>query len=626
MRIHPNTCAYFLLIPQILLLSSDTRGSTLSDVFARVESRFDHFQSVIHEPEARVAAISAVDKEIDAVMQLPHSLHNAMASISVLPPEILSRIFHFISLDSLSPLECSTTQDLGWIIATHVCRLWRQVAMGDSLLWARIWGVPTNGELVSEMLARARDAPLEIEINLDGASDPKILILFPPHLSHTRELRLRGLDIRHLDSVRDICSQEAPSLEHFEVEVSLNYPTITFRRELDGTTLFKARAPKLRTISLFHIFIPWSFIPRGQLTQLEIYFAYEVLNSDSPLHDDLNQLIDLLANCPDLEILVLDSCLPFQPTHFPYGQIIHLPLLSRLRLCGSGYRITNLLKMLKLPSSTTLQLYCNSENDPHHNHTLLLPVVSAHLQSAVPIEFKGLSVTIRGRDSWLRVSASPSLSKSRICRFQNFESDMEDQFVLSFDGSIRKGLIERVCKMLPISSLEFISISAIDVYGPANWAELFKHCVEVSTIQANGRGTSSLVRALTSQKPPKQDSGDVTLAQSAESTAPPAHTPIFPKLTSLLLKNLDFGETESPGILFDVVQNGLRQRKVAYGTPLKMLCIDDCAINTKRAEALEKHVEKLLWDGEERDAFVDMHDSELLSEVRLEVILDGIVV
>ena len=399
------------------------------------------------------------------------------------------------------------TQDLGLIAATHVCRLLRQVAMDDSSLWARISGAPANGELVSEMLARARNAPLDIDIDFEGASDPEVLLLFPPHLSHTRELYLRGLDMRHLDGVRDICSQEVPALDRFEVEVSLNYPTITFRRELDGTTLFKGRAPKLRTISLFHIFIPWSFIPRGQLTQLEIYFSDEVLTSDAPLHADFNQLIDLLANCPELEVLVLESCLYSQPTHFSYGQTIHLPLLSRLRLGGSSSRVTNLLKMLKLPSSTTLQLYCSSENKSTRNHDLILPVVSAQLQSAVPIEFKGLSVTIGGMDNWLRVTASTSPPKSRICQSQDFESDMEDDFVLSFDGLVRKGLIERVCKMLPISSLEFLSISSIDVdgivVGPVNWVELFKRCVEVTTMQAIGGGTSSLVRALTSPKSSK---------------------------------------------------------------------------------------------------------------------------
>ena len=601
-----------------------------SDVFARVESRFNHFQSVIHDPRARVAAVSAVDDEINAVMQLLHSLRNAMAPISLLPPEVLSRIFHFLSLKD-RPFGYSRTRILGWIIVTHVCRLWRQVAIGDSSLWTEIFCVPTNRELVSEILDRSRNAPLDIFINLDGAPDPKVLLLFPPHLSHTRELRLSMLDLRHLDSVQGICSQEGPALEHFEVEVSLNYRTLTLR-ELDGTTLFKGRAPKLRTISLFYLFIPWSFIPRGQLTKLEIYHDDEILASDVGLRGDLNQLIDLLANCPQLEVLVLESCLYPQPTHFSYGRTIHLPLLSRLRLGGSTSRVTNLLKMLKLPSSTTLQLYCSSENESTHNHNLLLPVVSAHLQSAVPIVFKGLSVSIRDMNRWLRVTASTSLPESRICQSQDFEIDVEDDFVLSFDGSAMKSLVEQICKLLPISSLEFLSVRA-DIYdtvvGPVNWVELFKHCVEVTTMQLIGRETSNLVRALVGPKSPKpantargweekklrHDNMDRTRTQQHGSTATHAHTPIFPKLTFLSLKKLDFGENKPPDILFDVVQNGFRQRKVEYGTPLKMLCIDDCAISTKHAKALEKHVEELLWDGEERDGFEDVHESQLLWEL-----------
>src|ERR1019366_7937030 len=135
------------------------QASVFSDVFACVESRFNHFRSVIHDPSARVAAISA---EVDAARQLLCSLRNALAPISLLPPEILARVFHFLTLEEPP---CSGEQNLGWIRATHVCRLWRQVALGDSSLWAKISGIPTNTERISEMLARARNAPLDIDLD-----------------------------------------------------------------------------------------------------------------------------------------------------------------------------------------------------------------------------------------------------------------------------------------------------------------------------------------------------------------------------------------------------------------------------------------------------------------------------
>jgi hypothetical protein len=189
---------------------------------------------------------------------------------------------------------------------------------------------------------------------------------------------------------------------------------------------------------------------------------------------------------------------------------------------------------------------------------------------------------------------------------------MNDEFVLSFDRLPGKSVIEQVGKMLPISNLEYLSIRASDVVAPVfdlNWIELFERCPEVTTFQAIGRGTSPLVRALATRKLPNTRQGwkekkfrhgskDRSSAQQTRSAVPHAEAPIFPKLAFLSLKNLDFLESRLGGVLFDDVENGLRQRKVAYGAPLNVLCIDDCTISIKRAKALGKHVEKLDWDGE----------------------------
>ncbi|KAH9978415.1 hypothetical protein BJV77DRAFT_1050934, partial [Russula vinacea] len=51
---------------------------------------------------------------VDAVRQLLHSQlarRNTLAPISVLPPEVLARVFHFL-----------VSNDNHWIKATHVCR------------------------------------------------------------------------------------------------------------------------------------------------------------------------------------------------------------------------------------------------------------------------------------------------------------------------------------------------------------------------------------------------------------------------------------------------------------------------------------------------------------------------
>jgi len=218
----------------------------------------------------------------------------------------------------------------------------------------------------------------------------------------------------------------------------------------------------------------------------------------------------------------------------------------------------------------------------------------------------------------LEVAASVSLPASIVRPSRDRDTDVDDEveFVLSFNGLVGirhwKDILERVCKMLPISNLEFLSISDPDTIDSINWAELFKRCTNVSTIRAIGDGTSSLIRSLTPPKPTNanakkgkkrkhidRDTGS-TLGQAAENTVVGAQAPIFPKLTSLLLERLDFTETKSySGTLYDVLAHGLRLRNSTYQIPVKTIHVDHCTIPSRRASCLERLVLDFRWDGEE---------------------------
>ena len=592
-----------------------------SDAFAQIESSLNlcHSRTGIHDPSTRIEAISTVDQGIDMAKQLTRSLltrRNTLVPISLLPPEILARVFHLLVLKEPT---FSRRRNLGWITVTHVCRHWREVALDDSSLWAKIsWGImPMKTKWISEILARAKNAPLDIEFKALTKSSEESLLMIPPHLSHTRQLHFHGLSKLHLDSVREIYSREAPALEDFELTIA-EYSPLTFR-DLGENMLFKGHAPRLRTFSLSRVIIPWSLIPRGQLTNLKI--ACRIEDVDSP--GDLNQLIDLLVNCPALEILALDSCLPSQLTELPRGQIIHLPRLSRLRLCGSTSRIMNMLKILKLPSSTTLHLDCISKATSIHydSEGLLLAVISTQFQSPVPVEFKSLTVAI---PSFMSNSLNITASTFPYTLRDRQAGDAE--LVLSFKrlSDLKPGnstdLLEQACKMLPISNLEFISMSAtnkIDI----NWVELFSCCTNVTTMQVIGPGTSSLVQALTARtitnagssmggRKQKHDNGESPLVQPA-STLAQTHAAIFPKLKFLGLTELRFSESKHPsGILFDVFERGLQQRMAASGVPLELLRLSDCLISTKHTNELQKLVQDLQLDNNEDFIDEDFHNYE----------------
>jgi hypothetical protein len=82
----------------------------------------------------------------------------------------------------------------------------------------------------------------------------------------------------------------------------------------------------------------------------------------------------------------------------------------------------------------------------------------------------------------LEITATSSLPPSMVQSTRDIEVDMDDEpeFVPSFDGLPEFGhwkvILERACKMLPISKIdsEFLSIATRDTVGLVNWAELFK--------------------------------------------------------------------------------------------------------------------------------------------------------
>jgi len=561
------------------------------------------------------------DEEFDISLArgLTRSLHSrcsAIALISVLPPELLARTFRFHALEE-RPWS-NGMKKLGWIGVTHVCRRWRQVALDDSSLWARITGILPNSKWIAEMLVRARNAPLVVPFAVTPV--PEVLSMFTPHIFRIRELRLRNL-YRSQD-FQEICALEAPALEHFELGISALNP-VTFH-QLGGTTLFRGRAPKLRTLSLSGLssVIPWSLIPRGQLTQLKITLpSYPWLYSFSiPSPSDSNQLLDLLINSPSLEVLALEFLSPNILFQAPDGQAVHLPRLLLLCLGGSTSCVANLLKMLQLPSSATLRLRCISENPSTDNFNIIFPILSVHFHNPTPVEFRSLRITTNSLDGPIYVAASVARPDPTISGLHALEDDTDSdvELTMSFDGpplfghstSLKEDILEDVFSMLPISNIEFLSISVPAFVPYVNWYELSQRCEKVTTIRASGGGTSGLLRSLAPLNPTQTTSGSkgekgrcvkgATRLHEAINTAGghAAITP-FPKLTSLLLENLDFNlAMDQYGVLYHVIAYVLRRRK-ENNTPLNMLGVDHCVITPDRAKCLKKYVQELRWDGDE---------------------------
>ncbi|KAI0290887.1 hypothetical protein BC826DRAFT_1106216 [Russula brevipes] len=169
-------------------LSEATYKVHVSDVLlTHLDFLSNRFRPVVLNPSARAAALSTVDREIDAAMLLTRALltnRNTLAPISILRP----RCSHGYFTSSRRGASWYELNGFRWISVTHVCRHWRQVALGDSSLWARISGYQISTAWISEALARARNAPLTIDVL--ESPNPEALAMFLAHFAHTREFRL----------------------------------------------------------------------------------------------------------------------------------------------------------------------------------------------------------------------------------------------------------------------------------------------------------------------------------------------------------------------------------------------------------------------------------------------------
>ncbi|KAI0264867.1 hypothetical protein BC834DRAFT_970438 [Gloeopeniophorella convolvens] len=305
-------------------------------------------RSSIRSPSRRVEARAALHKKAEDLsirLSLVYTQLNALLPVSLLPPELLSRIFRHIQDDAN---DRETSPLLGWATVTHVCRQWRQVALEDASLWGKIEGrVWHNRKWFPELLARSKQAP----INFNHYSRPsgEVISMLSQHLFRIRALSLCGREYQ--PQLEGLLRSKAPILEELALE-SDEYggSSLGGSAMSEPFKLFDGQAPKLRKIHLDLFCIPWIRFPKLRLTYLEVtaradrhYFGTQ---------DSLDQLISFLSeNGQDLEVLKLHRCLHPSIPQVTQTRTIELPCLRSLHLRDSSFCIAHLFNLLAIPSS-----------------------------------------------------------------------------------------------------------------------------------------------------------------------------------------------------------------------------------------------------------------------------------
>ncbi|THU75336.1 hypothetical protein K435DRAFT_287217, partial [Dendrothele bispora CBS 962.96] len=296
----------------------------------------------LHSPD-----IELIDREIEKHQNIIRDLktrRNLHASISKLPPEILSTIFLLYN-DGIPYNHCDHWHSLAWIRVSHICRHWRNVALGCPALWSHLnFFMPAS---VPEMLLRSKSAPLTIQFTLSYYGASKMIEAF--HTSLEQVARIRELSIvitgHNFERLFPRTDQAAPHLQKLVLNSLLDrMEVIALPKDfLDG------RAPCLSHLELRNIHLPWSSPLLKNLTTLKL--TRTRLNSQTTL-PTLDQLVEMLGRMPGLETLELENVLPSSGSSISE---VTLPYLRDIQLGGDIAGCANVLNLISFPYTARMK-------------------------------------------------------------------------------------------------------------------------------------------------------------------------------------------------------------------------------------------------------------------------------
>ncbi|KAF9564251.1 hypothetical protein CPC08DRAFT_705425 [Agrocybe pediades] len=288
--------------------------------------------TVISHNHASADAVSIIDSKIKQHKQEILALmtqRNTYAPISRLPPELITLIFDWYKKVESISTKFQYSQPLRWTRCTHVCRLWRTIALNSPTLWTDIDLNHLNW--AKEALVRSRMAALKISFQLMG---------FPGDNS-TTELakdiirqgsRLKDLSIRShrpargkIEEILRSFPRSTPNLQSLEItHVSRSTKIIC----LPSDRLCDAE--KLQRLSITGCGIDWvhHILNKKTLTVLKL------VNITSTSTISMPQFLQSLGDMRSIQTLELKNAFSILVPHHTsmQSQRIALPSLRVLRL------------------------------------------------------------------------------------------------------------------------------------------------------------------------------------------------------------------------------------------------------------------------------------------------------
>ncbi|KAI6120617.1 hypothetical protein EDD16DRAFT_1574551 [Pisolithus croceorrhizus] len=262
-----------------------------------------------------------------------------------LPPEIIANIFRLVVWSTGNPAE-GVRQRL-WL--TWVCRLWRELAIGDATLWNAIWfRDPPPYERSFAWFERAGSAPIDIRLderNPMWEQNEDQHVFTAEQMSNLLDrLFVKLAQIRMLVVIVDNWPPAITVLRKLQAAGNAGTPISIERLEIyrmgkpyvwvgpgfdsdghhDPPVLNGGQTQKLNHLCLAGVHIDWSETPLRNLTTLDL--------RSMPMNvaPSLERFRAILRECPTLNRLALDGSGP-RPTEKPFDHVpvdlLHLKTL-----------------------------------------------------------------------------------------------------------------------------------------------------------------------------------------------------------------------------------------------------------------------------------------------------------
>ncbi|TFY70339.1 hypothetical protein EVG20_g2650 [Dentipellis fragilis] len=577
--------------------------------------------STFHDADKVTDAQQTLDNELHALHWLICAIRTHRNSFSItsrLPSEILARVFAFVAINEPpssrtvlpSPSGPPTVaRDLGWIRVTHVSHHWREVAMQDAGLWGNELVFTLGHRWFSEMLDRAKAAPLTFTRD---KSETKAINhyghLIASHLTHTRHLWLSAPPTDLL-CLGNLLTDHAPMLETLEI---VNTDPNSCVRLPPG--FLSGNAPKLRRMTLRGCYLLGTSPIMNRFTSYAMRCPLfpSPRPSQPPLLLDqtsvtrLDELITSFGSMPHLETIIIERPILPRPAHVNFvtrkDEIVRMPRLSLLNVTGTVFECTNILERLTLPPATSLGAACVAF-DAEENFEPLLSLLS------------GFSKAFRGHDPFLTVCISP-LANGFALKAQSYVSNGNEHTVRAaclrlcflwrrnwaalpgegpeaarppFDKSTYNSMLRRVFQALGSSHIQTLSIDDSPncdrrFWSAQEWLDVFALCSDVKHIRVGETvDAKSLFEALTMSV--SADPGKPSPLGDPELDVVPSGGSgelLFPKLSTLWMSraNMSGGEDGASdagkgGPEYFVDRLTARQQS---STPLSTLYFNRCTV------------------------------------------------